>query len=243
VRWICPVRSLDLSLGARRLDDTAGRIEGGLYTHISRIQQDRVVSLYHRGRISAGIPLVESDVLSTCRQLLPAALGTNLTAGRNIELGHGIGRDHSSDIATIQNRPPLLCGKVLLKLEQGSAHTWIGGHAAGSLTGMAFSQTLIIRQTCRVQSLGGLFGCGLIAQFLTGIQHCQTHRTIKQSRVQMGQTVKACQTRGDCPLARGGGAINSDDKCLGQGSLFSVGNLDYKTGIGTAKPIASHGRW
>ena len=32
---------------ARRLDDTAGRIEGGLYIHIGRVQQDGVVRLHH----------------------------------------------------------------------------------------------------------------------------------------------------------------------------------------------------
>ena len=43
---------------ARRLDDTAGRIEGGLYTQIGRIQQDRVVGLDHRSVVTARVARV-----------------------------------------------------------------------------------------------------------------------------------------------------------------------------------------
>lgn len=46
-RWICDVGS-ETVFRARRLDDTAGRIEGGLYIHFGRVQQDRVLSLHHR---------------------------------------------------------------------------------------------------------------------------------------------------------------------------------------------------
>ena len=43
---------------ARRLDDTAGRIEGGLYTHVGRVQQDRVFGLHHRRRATPGVAFV-----------------------------------------------------------------------------------------------------------------------------------------------------------------------------------------
>ena len=47
-RWICEVGS-ETVFRARRLDDTAGRIEGRLYIHIGRVQQDGVVCLDHGG--------------------------------------------------------------------------------------------------------------------------------------------------------------------------------------------------
>ena len=49
------LRSLETVPDTRRLDDTAGRIEGGLYIHIGRIQQDGVLRLHHRGGTPAGV--------------------------------------------------------------------------------------------------------------------------------------------------------------------------------------------
>ena len=45
-RWICLTALKDVS-DARRLDDTAGRIEGSFYIQIGGVQQDRIVGLDH----------------------------------------------------------------------------------------------------------------------------------------------------------------------------------------------------
>src|SRR5690606_9605845 len=89
-RWIRPAGS-DPGPGSRRLDDTAGRIEGGLYTQIGRVQQDGVVRLDHRGVVAAGVAgvaatdilqhVLEGDDLAARGQLLPATLGAHLRAG------------------------------------------------------------------------------------------------------------------------------------------------------------------
>src|SRR5690606_22033653 len=67
-RWIRPAGS-DPGPGSRRLDDTAGRIEGGLYTQIGRVQQDGVVRLHHRGVVAAGVAgVAAADILQHVRK-------------------------------------------------------------------------------------------------------------------------------------------------------------------------------
>ena len=85
----------------RRLDDTAGRIEGGLYIHIGRVQQDRVFGLDHGGRAPAGVArvptldigqhLFEADVEAARRQLSPAARRAHLGRRGDEQFGGGVG--------------------------------------------------------------------------------------------------------------------------------------------------------
>ncbi|MNV55256.1 hypothetical protein D3C71_1474860 [compost metagenome] len=231
---------------ARRLDDTAGRIEGRFYTQIGRIQQDRVVGLDHGGGIPARIPGVatadvlqhvgEGDVLASRRQLLPAPLGADLRRGGDIELGCGVGRDDRADVAPVQNGAAGLAGEVLLQLQQGGAHARMAGDPAGRLARVPLGQTRIVRQAAEIQRKGRRFGRLGVAQVLPRIQHRQTDGAIQQARIQMRQAVMGRQTRGDGALARGGGAVDGDDERLGQEFVFLVTSRRAISRQKTAKP-------
>ena len=234
---------------ARRLDDTAGRIEGGLYTQIGRIQQDRVLGLDHGGGIPARVPLVtaanvlqhvsEGDVLPPCGQLLPAALGADLGRGGDIELGDGVRGDDRADIATVQNGAAGLTGEVLLQLQKRGAHARIAGDPAGRLARMTLGQARIVRQAGEVQRQGRRLGCSRVAQIPPRVQHRQTHRAIQQAGVQMRQAIVRRQTGGDSALARGGGAVDGDDERLGQDLVFRVTSRRATSRQKTANPPAA----
>jgi len=217
---------------ARRLDDTAGRIEGGFYTQIGRVQQDRVVSLNHRRGIPAGIPgvatadvlqhILEGDILPARRQLFPAPLGADLGSGRDIELGDGVRRDDRADVATVKNRAAGLAGEVLLQFQKRGAHARMAGDPAGRLARVALGKARIVRQTRQFQRACGRFGHTRVIQVLPRLQHSQSHSAIQQARIQMRQAVVRRQTRSNGALAGCGGAVDGDDERLGQEFVFLV---------------------
>ena len=225
-------RGLNPGPDARRLDDTAGRIEGGFYTQIGRVQQDRVLGLNHGGGIPARIPRVatadvlqhvgEGDVLAPRRQLLPAPFGAHLGRGGDIELGCGVRRDDRADVAPIQNGAAGLGGEVLLQLQKRGAHAGMAGDPAGRLARVTLGQAWIVRQARQIQrTSGGRSDLGVI-QILACIQHGQTNGAIQQARVQMRQAVMGRQTRSNGALAGCGGAVDGDDEGLGQEFVFLV---------------------
>ena len=72
VRWICD-SGLETVFRARRLDDTAGRIEGGLYIHFGRVQQDRVIGLDHGRGAAPMVQAADAVLLDTTDMDIEAA--------------------------------------------------------------------------------------------------------------------------------------------------------------------------
>src|SRR5690606_39319320 len=98
------------------------------------------------------------------------------------------------------------------QLEQGRAHARMAGHGAGCLARAAIGQAGVVAQAGQIQRQRGLGRRLGVAEITARIQHRQAHGAIQQAGVQIRQAVVGGQTRGDGALARGGGAVDGDDK-------------------------------
>ena len=92
------------------------------------------------------------------------------------------------------------------------AHPRVGGHPAGRLARAPARERDFVDQVGGGDAFGRPSGGPGVAQISPVRQNLQPGGAVQQSRVQMRQAVVSCQTRGDRALARGGRAVDGDDK-------------------------------
>ena len=127
--------------GSRRLDNAAGRIEGGVYTKIGGVEQDGVGCGLERGDGPALVALVAPhDIgqhglidrgLAAHDRFAPATQGPRLGGRGDIEFDPGVGDDDRADVAAVQHGSRLAGGEGALDRDQSLAHLWVDSHPAG----------------------------------------------------------------------------------------------------------------
>lgn len=125
--------------GARLvLDNADGLSERGVYTQMSRIQQDSILCPHQWGGFARGVALVpfgqltgdilELNRVTTGHQFAPPALGPDTGFGIDIEFHIRIGTYDRADIPPIQHGTARLFGEAALQIKQGCADGGLGRH-------------------------------------------------------------------------------------------------------------------
>src|SRR3990167_9199962 len=191
---------------ARRLDDTAGRIEGRVYSHFGGVEQDRVGGGDHR-RVGpggvAGVPgadigedFLVGDGLTLTDQLLPAAPGPGFGGGRDIQFGRRVRGDDRADVAAVDHRAGLLGREGPLEVPQHLADGGVDGHPAGGLAGGAGAGSGGL-PFGGIQRPGGGGGGGLVAEIAPFSQNPHADRPIEQAGIQHRIAIETAQPNAD----------------------------------------------
>lgn len=194
-------------------------LNGGVYSQIARIQQDRIVGLPQGGGFTVGVTLVarlnvvqhsfQPAVQAHALQLVMTPLRTHIRTCGDEELRIGLRRDDSAYITSIKHRAAGLPGKGSLPVGQCRTHRWMRRDARRRCAGR-FRFEFGIAKHGLAEITGGesIF---LIRRIAAPAQRCKADGSVEQPRVQMWKTEMACQGAGDRALAGCRGTIDGYD--------------------------------